>query len=178
MSVTEQGRSIWKTSLLRSSTLLTAHAYDSKWMPSKRPTQNVKNDGSVSLLALACHLDRTTGSKTRKSVKVPTPLSTEVRRSPVSLRTPSHSIPIGREASTSRKVAIKKIKVGQFKDGLDMSAIREVKYLRELHHQNIIEVIILSISLCIFLHTTPNPPPAHGCILLKNKPQSRSRVLG
>ncbi|KAG9312915.1 kinase-like domain-containing protein [Chiua virens] len=47
----------------------------------------------------------------------------------------------GREASTSRKVAIKKIKVGQFKDGLDMSAIREVKYLRELHHQNIIELM-------------------------------------
>jgi len=36
-----------------------------------------------------------------------------------------------------------------------MSAIREVKYLRELHHQNIIEVIILSTSLCIFLHTVP-----------------------
>ncbi|KAJ7281957.1 kinase-like domain-containing protein [Mycena rebaudengoi] len=31
----------------------------------------------------------------------------------------------GREASTNRKVAIKKIKVGLFKDGLDMSAIRE-----------------------------------------------------
>ncbi|CAK5273806.1 unnamed protein product [Mycena citricolor] len=46
----------------------------------------------------------------------------------------------GREASTNRKVAIKKIKVGQFKDGLDMSAIREVKYLRELKHQNVIEV--------------------------------------
>jgi cyclin-dependent kinase 7 len=46
----------------------------------------------------------------------------------------------GREVATGRKVAIKKIKVGQFKDGLDMSAIREVKYLRELHHQNIIEV--------------------------------------
>lgn len=47
---------------------------------------------------------------------------------------------VGREASTGRKVAIKKIKVGQFKDGLDMSAIREVKYLRELKHQNVIEV--------------------------------------
>ena len=46
----------------------------------------------------------------------------------------------GREVATGRKVAIKKIKVGQFKDGLDMSAIREVKYLRELRHQNIIEV--------------------------------------
>ena len=31
-------------------------------------------------------------------------------------------------------MAIKKIKVGQFKDGLDMSAIREVKFLRELKH--------------------------------------------
>jgi serine/threonine protein kinase len=47
---------------------------------------------------------------------------------------------VGREAQSGRKVAIKKIKVGQFKDGLDMSAIREVKYLRELHHQNVIEV--------------------------------------
>ena len=47
---------------------------------------------------------------------------------------------LGREASTGRQVAIKKIKVGQFKDGLDMSAIREVKYLRELKHQNVIEV--------------------------------------
>ncbi|KAG7443597.1 Pkinase-domain-containing protein [Guyanagaster necrorhizus] len=47
----------------------------------------------------------------------------------------------GREASTGRKVAIKKIKVGQFKDGLDMSAVREVKYLRELKHQNVIELL-------------------------------------
>ncbi|THH10359.1 hypothetical protein EW145_g1399 [Phellinidium pouzarii] len=44
----------------------------------------------------------------------------------------------GREANTTRKVAIKKIKVGQFKDGLDMSAVREVKYLKELKHQNVI----------------------------------------
>lgn len=46
----------------------------------------------------------------------------------------------GREVTTGRQVAIKKIKVGQFKDGLDMSAIREVKYLREVHHPNVIEV--------------------------------------
>lgn len=32
------------------------------------------------------------------------------------------------------------IKVGQFKDGLDMSAIREIKFLRELRHPNIIHV--------------------------------------
>lgn len=31
------------------------------------------------------------------------------------------------------------IKVGHFKDGLDMSAIREVKFLRELRHPNVIE---------------------------------------
>jgi len=52
----------------------------------------------------------------------------------------------GREVGTNRKVAIKKIKVGQFKDGLDMSAIREVKYLRELRHQNVIEVTSLALS--------------------------------
>ena len=61
---------------------------------------------------------------------------------------------VGREVSTGRQVAIKKIKVGQFKDGLDMSAIREVKYLRELKHQNVIDVspqnpssLVLSSSL-------------------------------
>jgi cyclin-dependent kinase 7 len=33
------------------------------------------------------------------------------------------------------------IKVGDFKDGLDMSAIREIKFLQELRHQNIIELV-------------------------------------
>lgn len=77
---------------------------------------------------------------------------------------------VGKEVATARKIAIKKvrtleraclrcwrrssvatwkltravgnpqIKVGQFKDGLDMSAIREVKFLRELRHPNVIEV--------------------------------------
>ena len=56
----------------------------------------------------------------------------------------------GRDAETGRKVAIKKIKVGQFKDGLDMSAIREVKYLREVQHQNVITVCVLPVSrLCV-----------------------------
>ncbi|KAG8974953.1 TFIIH complex serine/threonine-protein kinase subunit kin28 [Tulasnella sp. 425] len=45
----------------------------------------------------------------------------------------------GRHSVAGRPVAIKKIKIGQFKDGLDMSAIREVKYLRELQHPNVIE---------------------------------------
>ncbi|ORY70635.1 kinase-like domain-containing protein, partial [Leucosporidium creatinivorum] len=48
---------------------------------------------------------------------------------------------LGREVATGRKIAIKKIKVGQFKDGLDMSAIREVKFLRELRHPNVIELL-------------------------------------
>jgi cyclin-dependent kinase 7 len=38
------------------------------------------------------------------------------------------------------KVAIKKVKLGEFKEGLDMSAIREIKYLNELKHPNVIEV--------------------------------------
>ena len=75
----------------------------------------------------------------------------------------------GRELATGRKIAIKKIKVGQFKDGLDMSAVREVKYLRELHHPNIIEVriYIYIYILSRVLHTkrrsfacqTARPPP-------------------
>lgn len=47
----------------------------------------------------------------------------------------------GRQLSTGRTVAIKKIKLGQFKEGLDMSAVREVKFLREVRHENIIELI-------------------------------------
>ncbi|KAF8705543.1 protein kinase superfamily, partial [Rhizoctonia solani] len=47
----------------------------------------------------------------------------------------------GREATTGRQIAIKKIKVGQMKEGLDQSAIREVRYLRELKHPNVIELL-------------------------------------
>ncbi|MBW0481348.1 hypothetical protein O181_021063 [Austropuccinia psidii MF-1] len=47
----------------------------------------------------------------------------------------------GRQKKTDRKVAIKKIKAGQFKDGLDMSAIREVKFLQELSHPNVIGLL-------------------------------------
>ncbi|EJU03529.1 CMGC/CDK/CDK7 protein kinase [Dacryopinax primogenitus] len=47
----------------------------------------------------------------------------------------------GRQLSTGRPVAIKKIKVGQFRDGLDMTAIREVKFLQELKHPNVIELL-------------------------------------
>ncbi|KAI7856111.1 kinase-like domain-containing protein [Circinella umbellata] len=47
----------------------------------------------------------------------------------------------GTQLDTNRMVAIKKIKMGQFKDGLDLTAIREVKYLQELNHPNVIELI-------------------------------------
>lgn len=48
---------------------------------------------------------------------------------------------LGTQLSTNREVAIKEIKTEGFKDGLDMSAIREVKYLQELKHPNVIELI-------------------------------------
>lgn len=48
---------------------------------------------------------------------------------------------LGKQVNNDRKIAIKEIKTGLFKDGLDMSAIREVKYLQELRHINVIELI-------------------------------------
>lgn len=68
------------------------------------------------------------------------PWCTEVKRIGHLVRSASELEYSGRHAVTGRPVAIKKIKIGQFKDGLDMSAIREVKYLRELQHPNVIEV--------------------------------------
>ncbi|KAK1925840.1 kinase-like domain-containing protein [Papiliotrema laurentii] len=47
----------------------------------------------------------------------------------------------GTERATGRKIAIKKIKVGAMTDGLDVTALREVKFLQELHHPNIIELL-------------------------------------
>ncbi|KAL1915564.1 uncharacterized protein VTP21DRAFT_6688 [Calcarisporiella thermophila] len=47
----------------------------------------------------------------------------------------------GTQKDSGRKVAIKKIKVGRLKEGLDMSAIREVMFLQELRHPNIVELI-------------------------------------
>lgn len=53
---------------------------------------------------------------------------------------------VGKLVFTLRRVAIKEIKTGLFKDGLDMSAIREVKYLKEFKHVNIIELIDVYMS--------------------------------
>ncbi|KAJ2785320.1 TFIIH complex serine/threonine-protein kinase subunit kin28 [Coemansia interrupta] len=47
----------------------------------------------------------------------------------------------GQHIKTGRTVAIKKIKVGNMRSGLDMSAIREVKALQELRHPNVIELV-------------------------------------
>ena len=53
---------------------------------------------------------------------------------------------LGKQLRTSRDVAIKEIKTGLFKDGLDMSAIREVKYLQEMKHNNVIELVDVFLS--------------------------------
>ncbi|RPA76374.1 Pkinase-domain-containing protein [Ascobolus immersus RN42] len=50
---------------------------------------------------------------------------------------------LGHDTSTTppTPVAIKKIKLAPTSEGLSMDAIREVKYLRELHHPNIISLL-------------------------------------
>ena len=48
---------------------------------------------------------------------------------------------LGTKQSTGRQIAVKEIKTSEFKDGLDMSAIREVKYLQEIQHDNVIELV-------------------------------------
>mgnify|MGYP003304809339 CR=1 FL=1 len=42
---------------------------------------------------------------------------------------------------TGRRVAIKKIRMGKAKEGVNVTAIREIKFLRELQHENVIELI-------------------------------------
>jgi serine/threonine protein kinase len=113
------------------------------------------------------------GSKTKKSVKVPTPWYIEVMLQFWGYVLGSERRSSGREASTNRKVAIKKIKVGQFKDGLDMSAIREVKYLRELKHQNVIEARQFDRRPQREFNSSL---AAAGRVLLENEFKSRSRV--
>ena len=46
----------------------------------------------------------------------------------------------GVDSSTGRRVAIKRIKMTTHGAGLDISAIRELKYLSEIRHPNIVEV--------------------------------------
>ena len=42
---------------------------------------------------------------------------------------------------TGRLVAIKKIRMGKAKEGVNVTAIREIKFLKELQHKNVIELI-------------------------------------
>lgn len=51
------------------------------------------------------------------------------------------SVFLARNTKTGEKVAIKKIKVVNSGDGMDISAIREVKVLRELRHPNVIRLV-------------------------------------
>lgn len=51
------------------------------------------------------------------------------------------SVFLARNVQTGQKVAIKKIKVANSADGMDISAIREVKVLRELRHPNVIGLV-------------------------------------
>ena len=46
----------------------------------------------------------------------------------------------GRDRTTGKRVALKKIKMTTHGAGLDISAIRELKCLAELRHPNIVEV--------------------------------------
>lgn len=77
---------------------------------------------------------------------------------PCPLGPPSLPCRTGKELATGREIAIKKIKVGQFKDGLDMSAIREIKFLREIRHENVIEVRPHIASLGKHKHQTCSLP--------------------
>lgn len=50
-----------------------------------------------------------------------------------------------RDVKTGEFVAVKKIKLGnkdEAKDGINRTALREIKLLQELHHENIIGVNI------------------------------------
>ena len=50
------------------------------------------------------------------------------------------SVFLAKNVKTGRKVAIKKIKIVSNANGMDVTAIREVKFLRELRHPNVIQV--------------------------------------
>ena len=46
-----------------------------------------------------------------------------------------------KDKRTGRLVAIKKIRMGKAKEGVNVTAIREIKFLKELQHKNVIELI-------------------------------------
>lgn len=81
----------------------------------------------------------------------------------------------GHERSNpSAKVAIKKIKkTTEFKDGMSMDAIREIKFLQELHHPNIITLHAVFSSkdtnLNLVLELLPGGDLQRICIVEKGK---------
>ncbi|CEG83011.1 Putative Cyclin-dependent protein kinase [Rhizopus microsporus] len=87
----------------------------------------------------------------------------------------------GTEIATSRTVAIKKIKMGQFKDGMDLTAIREVKYLQEIRHPNVIELIDVysyktNLNLVLeYLESTCSPYSRHTTSFVKPSSLMSSR---
>jgi len=46
-----------------------------------------------------------------------------------------------RDRRTGRLVAIKKIRMGKAKEGVNVTALREIKFLKELKHKNVIELV-------------------------------------
>lgn len=51
------------------------------------------------------------------------------------------SVFLARSINTGQKVAIKKIKIVSNENGMDVTAIREVKFLKELNHSNVIKLV-------------------------------------
>lgn len=50
------------------------------------------------------------------------------------------SIGLSNVIGNAQVVALKKVKMGNIKDGVSWTAIREIKILREIQHENIIPV--------------------------------------
>ena len=53
---------------------------------------------------------------------------------------------VGHNKDDESLIAVKMIKVDKFIDGLDMSAIREVKFLQEMHHPNVVGLLDVFVS--------------------------------
>ncbi|KAJ1036643.1 hypothetical protein NDA13_000174 [Ustilago tritici] len=60
------------------------------------------------------------------------------------------SVFLARNVKTGQKVAIKKIKIVSNENGMDVTAIREVKFLKELSHPNVIKVPLIKDKALIF----------------------------
>lgn len=104
------------------------------------------------------------------------------------------SVFLARNVKTGQKVAIKKIKIVSNENGMDVTAIREVKFLKELNHPNVIKVrvqfatfmqsisptqrprLTFRLSPCSFLHAVDGRRLLLWLLLTFS--QSGARVLG